>query len=48
MKDTERMVVDTELLRGQVEDLKKQNDMFRAIMMQKGIAVPSELLPDAV
>ena len=48
VKDTERMVVDTELLRGQVEDLKKQNEMFRAIFIQKGIAIPPELLSDPV
>ena len=48
VKDNERMVVDSELLRSQVEELKKQNDMFRSIFIQKGIPIPPDLLSDAV
>lgn len=47
-KEVERLSVDTELLRSQVEELKKQNDNFRAIFMAKGIPIPQELLNDVV
>jgi upstream stimulatory factor len=47
-KEVERLGVDTELLRSQVEELKKQNDTFRAIFLQKGIPIPQELLNDVV
>ncbi|KAK7105833.1 upstream stimulatory factor 2-like isoform X2 [Littorina saxatilis] len=48
VKENERVAVDVELLRGQVDELKKQNDMFRNIFMQKGIQIPAELMSDIV
>lgn len=47
-KEVERLSVDNELLRSQVEELKKQNDTFRAIFMAKGMPIPQELLNDVV
>lgn len=40
IKDSERLQVDNELLRQQVEDLKNENIMLRATLQQNGIAQP--------
>lgn len=37
IKDTERLTIDTELLRQQVEDLRQENALLRAQLQQHGI-----------
>lgn len=37
IKDTERMTIDTELLRQQVEDLRQENALLRVQLQQHGI-----------
>ena len=37
IKDTERLTIDTELLRQQVEELRQENALLRAQLQQHGI-----------
>ncbi|XP_076438454.1 upstream stimulatory factor 2-like [Babylonia areolata] len=48
VKETERMSVDMELYRSQMEELKRQNESLRALLINNNIAIPPNLLPDLV
>ena len=45
-KEAEKHSVDNQLLRSQVEELRKQNDQLRSILLANSIPVPPNLLAD--